>query len=138
MVVAEFFPKKATQIQNSFIVFDLQLSRITDDETLNIIYWLLPLDCLSSGIAEHSASCRKIRVKKPKKYPGNNFLFDLRDADGAILVYDITDVDSFNKVKVWVKELRKMLGADSISMAIVGNKTDLEKQRNVDAKAAQE
>lgn len=61
-----------------------------------------------------------------------------RDADGAILVYDITDVDSFNKVKVWVKELRKMLGADSISMAIVGNKTDLEKQRNVDAKAAQE
>ena len=100
--------------------------------------FVIPLDCLSLGIAEHSASWRKIRVKILNNYLGNNFLFDLRDADGAILVYDITDVDSFNKVKVWVKELRKMLGADSISMAIVGNKTDLEKQRNVDAKAAQE
>ena len=26
-----------------------------------------------------------------------------RDADGALLVYDITDVESFNKVKKWVK-----------------------------------
>merc|ERR1711966_220911 len=31
-----------------------------------------------------------------------------RDADAALLVYDITDSDSFNKVKTWVKELRKM------------------------------
>jgi len=39
-------------------------------------------------------------------------------------VYDVTDPDSFNKVKTWVKELRKMLGA-SVCIAIVGNKTDL-------------
>lgn len=32
-----------------------------------------------------------------------------RDADAALLVYDITDSDSFNKVKTWVKELRKMV-----------------------------
>ena len=31
-----------------------------------------------------------------------------RDADAALLVYDITDADSFKKVKSWVKELRKM------------------------------
>ena len=61
-----------------------------------------------------------------------------RDADGAILVYDITDADSFSKVKIWVKELRKMVGADNISMAIVGNKVDMEKQRHVDAQEAQE
>ena len=29
-----------------------------------------------------------------------------RDADAALLVYDITDADSFKKVKSWVKELR--------------------------------
>ena len=29
-----------------------------------------------------------------------------------MLVYDITDEDSFQKVKVWVKELRRMVGAD--------------------------
>lgn len=39
-------------------------------------------------------------------------------------MYDVTDPDSFNKVKTWVKELRKMLGA-SVCIAIVGNKTDL-------------
>lgn len=47
-----------------------------------------------------------------------------RDSNGALLVYDITDPDSLSKVKTWVKELRKMLGA-SVCVAIVGNKTDL-------------
>lgn len=32
-----------------------------------------------------------------------------RDADSALLVFDITDPDSFVKVKSWVKELRKMV-----------------------------
>ncbi|CAG0888386.1 unnamed protein product [Cyprideis torosa] len=53
-----------------------------------------------------------------------------RDSNGAVLVYDITDEDSFTKVKNWVKELRKMLGPE-VCLAIVGNKTDLEKQRVV-------
>jgi GTPase SAR1 family protein len=29
----------------------------------------------------------------------------------ALLVFDITDVDSFTRVKSWVKELRQMAGA---------------------------
>ena len=31
-----------------------------------------------------------------------------RDADAAVLVYDITDSDSFDRVKSWVKELRQI------------------------------
>ncbi|KAJ8032360.1 Ras-related protein Rab-21 [Holothuria leucospilota] len=53
-----------------------------------------------------------------------------RDSNGAILVYDITDEDSFSKVKNWVKELKKMLG-NEICLCIAGNKIDLEKQRTV-------
>lgn len=53
-----------------------------------------------------------------------------RDADAALLVYDITDAESFTKVKKWVKELRKIVGND-IVIAIAGNKIDLEKMRNV-------
>lgn len=60
-----------------------------------------------------------------------------RDSNGAILVYDITDEDSFYKVKNWVKELRKMLG-DDISLCIAGNKIDLDKDRHVDAEVAEE
>lgn len=53
-----------------------------------------------------------------------------RGSNGAILVYDITDLDSFDKVKIWVKELRLQLGK-KVSLIIVGNKTDLEKNQVV-------
>lgn len=59
-----------------------------------------------------------------------------RSSNGAILVYDITDEDSFQKVKKWIKELKKMLGAD-IVLAIVGNKIDLNKDRHVDPEMAE-
>ena len=49
-----------------------------------------------------------------------------RDAHGALLVYDITDNSSFDRVKNWVKELKKMLGTN-VAIAIVGNKIDLER-----------
>lgn len=56
-------------------------------------------------------------------------------SDGALLVYDITDAESFVKVKKWVKELRKIVGND-IVIAIAGNKIDLEKNRHVDEREA--
>uniref|UniRef100_H3C2P0 Ras-related protein Rab-21 n=2 Tax=Tetraodon nigroviridis TaxID=99883 RepID=H3C2P0_TETNG len=59
-----------------------------------------------------------------------------RDSNGAILVYDVTDEDSFQKVKNWVKELRKMLGND-ICLCIVGNKIDLDKDRHVSVEEAE-
>lgn len=59
-----------------------------------------------------------------------------RDSNGAILVYDVTDEDSFQKVKNWVKELRKMLG-NEICLCIVGNKIDLEKERHVSIQEAE-
>uniref|UniRef100_A0A1B6CP69 Ras-related protein Rab-21 n=2 Tax=Clastoptera arizonana TaxID=38151 RepID=A0A1B6CP69_9HEMI len=60
-----------------------------------------------------------------------------RMSNGAILVYDITDEDTFQKVKNWVKELKKMLGSD-ICLTIAGNKVDLEKQRTVPLQDAEE
>lgn len=52
-----------------------------------------------------------------------------RDADGALLVYDITFEASFTRVKHWVTELKKM--HRSIPIAIAANKSDLEKNRAV-------
>ncbi|XP_031846724.1 RAS oncogene family member Rab21 [Nomia melanderi] len=60
-----------------------------------------------------------------------------RMSNGAILVYDITDEDTFQKVKNWVKELKKMLGSE-ISLAIAGNKMDLEKDRSIAVEEAEE
>ncbi|XP_011299308.1 ras-related protein Rab-21 [Fopius arisanus] len=58
-----------------------------------------------------------------------------RMSNGAILVYDVTDENSFQMVKNWVKELKKMLGSD-ISLVIAGNKVDLEKDRSVSIEEA--
>lgn len=49
----------------------------------------------------------------------------------ALLVYDLMDKDSFDRVKSWVKELRKM-AQKNIVMTIVANKSDMDKQRKVD------
>lgn len=60
-----------------------------------------------------------------------------RNANGAVLVYDITDASSFVRVQRWVKELRKMVGdRNKICLIIVGNKADLSRQRAVDAEEA--
>ncbi|XP_022667417.1 ras-related protein Rab-21-like [Varroa destructor] len=53
-----------------------------------------------------------------------------RDSNGALLVYDLTDEDSFRKVKNWVMELNRMLG-DEVVLVLVGNKSDLEGSRAV-------
>lgn len=58
-----------------------------------------------------------------------------RDSNGALLVYDITDNNSFVKVKNWVKELRSQLGT-TVTLAIVGNKIDLERSRAVSKEEA--
>jgi len=60
-----------------------------------------------------------------------------RNSHGAILVYDITDANSFERVQNWVKELRKMLGNDVV-LVIVGNKIDLERNRVVQKQKAEE
>lgn len=45
-------------------------------------------------------------------------------------MYDITDMSSFQRMKSWAKELRKMVGdASKICLFIVGNKLDLAKRQ---------
>jgi len=53
-----------------------------------------------------------------------------RDAAAALIVFDITDMDSFERAKAWVKELQQMVGPD-IVITIAANKCDLEKERSV-------
>jgi len=59
-----------------------------------------------------------------------------RGAQAAIVVYDITSRDSFDKSKQWVKELREKSTPDQI-IALVGNKCDLSSSRVVDKEEAE-
>lgn len=53
-----------------------------------------------------------------------------RGASAAIVVYDITNKDSFNGAKSWVKELQRR-GDPNVVIALAGNKSDLEHKRAV-------
>jgi GTPase SAR1 family protein len=48
-----------------------------------------------------------------------------RDALGAIVVYDITSKQSFEKVKKWVQELQEHSNNKDIVIIIAGNKCDM-------------
>ncbi|XP_060958975.1 ras-related protein RHN1 [Cannabis sativa] len=54
-----------------------------------------------------------------------------RGAAAAIVVYDITTMDSFVRAKKWVQELQKQ-GNPNLIMFLAGNKVDLEKKREVE------
>ncbi|KAL0486438.1 Ras-related protein Rab [Acrasis kona] len=59
-----------------------------------------------------------------------------RNADGALLVYDVTDHDTFIRAKNWVKELRKVVG-DDITITIAGNKSDMKNRQVSDEEVAE-
>eukprot|EP00490_Sorites_sp_Unknown_P028259 CAMPEP_0114657688 /NCGR_PEP_ID=MMETSP0191-20121206/14351_1 /TAXON_ID=126664 /ORGANISM="Sorites sp." /LENGTH=126 /DNA_ID=CAMNT_0001877667 /DNA_START=362 /DNA_END=742 /DNA_ORIENTATION=+ len=53
-----------------------------------------------------------------------------RGAAAAIVVYDITSNESFNRAKSWVKELQRQ-GSPDVVIALAGNKIDKEDEREV-------
>merc|ERR1711937_1059395 len=60
-----------------------------------------------------------------------------RGAAAAIVVYDITNADSFARAKSWVKELQRQANPN-IVIALAGNKCDLASKRKVEAAEATE
>ncbi|KAM9392587.1 ras-related protein Rab-5C isoform 1-T2 [Pholidichthys leucotaenia] len=59
-----------------------------------------------------------------------------RGAQAAIVVFDITNTDTFTRAKNWVKELQRQ-ASPNIVIALAGNKADLASKRAVDFQEAQ-
>lgn len=51
-----------------------------------------------------------------------------KNADGAVLVYDISNKKSFEKLNFWLKEIKENSPED-IKIILLGNKKDLKKER---------
>lgn len=60
-----------------------------------------------------------------------------KGSHGIILVYDVTDRESFNNINNWVGEVKKNAGT-SVVMLLIGNKCDLETERVVTEKEGQD
>ncbi|CAH2224300.1 ras-related Rab-5B [Pelobates cultripes] len=59
-----------------------------------------------------------------------------RGAQAAIVVYDITNQETFARAKTWVKELQRQ-ASPNIVIALSGNKADLTNKRMVEYEEAQ-
>ena len=61
---------------------------------------------------------------------GTSSYRDYRGAQGVIIVYDTTDLESFNNVKQWLHEIDRY-ASDNVNKLLVGNKSDLTSKRAV-------
>jgi len=60
-----------------------------------------------------------------------------RGASAAIVVYDITSMESFQRAKSWVNELQKQ-GGNEVLISLAGNKLDREEDRQVSSDEAKQ
>jgi len=60
-----------------------------------------------------------------------------RGAHGIIVVYDITDTQTFASVKQWLSEIDRF-ACENVNRLLVGNKSDLKDKRKVDTATAKE
>jgi Ras-related protein Rab-1A len=60
-----------------------------------------------------------------------------RGAHGIIIVYDVTDNDSFLNVKTWLNEIERY-ASDTVAKLLVGNKCDLTSKKVVEFEKAKD
>jgi len=60
-----------------------------------------------------------------------------RGAHGIVVVYDVTDSESFENVRMWLKEIERY-AADYVEKLLIGNKSDLVSKKVVEYSIAKE
>ena len=56
-----------------------------------------------------------------------------RNADGIIIMYDISNKKSFQDIKDWIGGINENLDSEKLGLVICGNKTDLKDESKVES-----
>ncbi|NWU92841.1 RAB17 protein, partial [Upupa epops] len=72
-----------------------------------------------------------------EKYHSISHLY-YRGAQAALLVYDVTNKETFTRAKLWLRDLEKEFLPDEIIIALVGNKADLAAEREISTEEGEE
>ncbi|RMX49132.1 hypothetical protein pdam_00003941 [Pocillopora damicornis] len=79
-----------------------------------------------------------------KDTPGNDHFrtvtaaYVQEDVQGVVVVFDVTNYDSFLNVHHWVKTVEQYARQDNVNFVFVGNKTDMEEKRKVSKEHGEE
>ena len=89
------------------------------------------MDFFSKNVSIHGQDVRLILYDTAgqEKYRSLIPMY-IRDTQIILLIYDITDRESFNSIPVWLKEVLNVKNTDVI-FALIGNKMDLTAKREV-------
>ncbi|MBN1213908.1 MAG: GTP-binding protein [Candidatus Lokiarchaeota archaeon] len=55
-------------------------------------------------------------------------------AQAVLIVFDLTNKESYNNIQIWFDEVKNFIDINDISIIIVGNKSDLKNQRQIEYK----
>lgn len=61
-----------------------------------------------------------------------------KGAHGALVVFDISNKDSFDNLSKWINNLKQHISDNSVEIIVIGNKLDLEHKRAVSYEEAKE
>ena len=114
-LVSRYFDDEFSEITPNTIGLDQRLKRIEiDNQAVKLQMW-------------DTAGQEKYRSISSSFY---------KNSDGAILVYDIANIDSFQDIDTWLQETKGYTQAD-IQYLLIANKLDLENERQVESAVGQ-
>ena len=106
--------------------------RYINEKFMPYTFNTIGFDCLRKIIKTPSGKNAKIffyDTAGQERY--STIAFNLiNNADGVIVMYDITDISTFQKIKSWIESITERKGKN-FPIVLVGNKCDLEAKREV-------
>ena len=89
------------------------------------------LDFQSKNVAIHDQDVRLILYDTAGQEKFRSLIpMYIREAQIILLIYDISDKDSFDSIPKWIQEVLDIKNSEAV-FALIGNKNDLEKERKV-------